>query len=461
MKITPILFSRKLSNGLFQVKIRIFNEGNSKYLNTGIEIEKNHWDSKMRRIKELKSIPNHEELNGKIQHLVNSLKKNPTIKKEDEEITQKQFSLVEFLIFFERQIDIQVAQKKYNTYRKNRVVLNHLKAFNSFNPISNYIDRQFLDDFKIYLFKEVKLKQNGFFSYFKVFRTYINKIIESNHPLFRAENNPFLYYKMKEDPVLKIKLTKEQFKLIEGMKIENNPTLERARNLFVFAYYSGGMRIADILTLQWRNIVGDRLEYRMRKTKKDISIPLNLKQLEIIYRYAPVLSDEEKTKKHISRTCWIGKDMNTSFSSPIYILQSTLESKKQVEKKDKNILNPNHPLIQNLANLKLTCPHEFIFPPMKGFKYHDSIQLDKKILSSTYCINRQLKKLSLLLDLGIDISTHIARHTLSDLMRKSGIGLYDISKILGHADIAVTQKYLNTLDRESVDSSYNSFYEND
>ena len=75
--------------------------------------------------------------------------------------------------------------------------------------------------------------------------------------------------------------------------------------------------------------------------------------------------------------------------------------------------------------------------------------------------NLRLKKISLLLDLGIDISTHTARHTVSDLMRKSGIGIYDISKILGHSDIAVTQKYLNTLDRESVDSSYNSFYEND
>jgi integrase len=98
---------------------------------------------------------------------------------------------------------------------------------------------------------------------------------------------------------------------------------------------------------------------------------------------------------------------------------------------------------------------------MKEFTYQDSVQLDKKILSSTYCINRQLKKLSLLLDLGIDISTHTARHTVSDLMRKSGMGIYEISKILGHSDIAVTQKYLNTLDRESVDSSYNSFYEND
>ena len=48
MKVTPILYSRQLANKLYQIKIRIQTNGKTTFVNSGIEIEKNHWDKKTR-----------------------------------------------------------------------------------------------------------------------------------------------------------------------------------------------------------------------------------------------------------------------------------------------------------------------------------------------------------------------------------------------------------------------------
>ena len=86
------------------------------------------------------------------------------------------------------------------------------------------------------------------------------------------------------------------------------------------------------------------------------------------------------------------------------------------------------------------------------------IELNKKIQSATYVINKNLKQISIDCEIGMKISTHIARHSFSDNIRQSGENIYNISKILGHSDIAVTQKYLKSLDQNSVDESLNKFY---
>ena len=108
--------------------------------------------------------------------------------------------------------------------------------------------------------------------------------------------------------------------------------------------------------------------------------------------------------------------------------------------------------------MQLKCPNDWIFPAMNGFKYKNQIELNKKIQSATYVINKNLKQISIDCEIGMKISTHIARHSFSDNIRQSGENIYNISKILGHSDIAVTQKYLKSLDQNSVDESLNKFY---
>lgn len=448
MKITPILHTRPLANGLFQIKIRICENRKSKYHNTGINIEKNKWDDRLRRVKELKSFPEHQEINEELERIIEEFKTQNSINNEIDEKKPKIFGTPEFLKFFDKQIRILESQEKYTTYRKYRVVYNHLTRFYNLNPNQLVINRDFLDDFKIYLFGIVKIKQNGFYAYFKVFRSFINKIIDSGNAQFKPEYNPFLNYKMNELPVHKTKLSLKQFNAIKDFDYKYNSGIGIARNMFVFSYFSGGMRIADLLTLQWRNIDDGRLKYTMRKTKKQISMPLNTQQIEILSCYLPDSLSLSESLPQISNTeilKWKQK-----------VIASKIDSISLVKEKKES--NPVNPIYEVFNKLKLLKPNEYIFPPMRGFKHNNVTELQKKILSKTAVINKFLKQISLDCEIGVEISTHIARHTFSDLIRQSGVGIYEISKILGHADIAVTQKYIESLDQESVDDSLNNFF---
>ena len=442
MKVTPILYSRQLANKLYQIKIRIQTKGKTTFVNSGIEIEKNHWDKKTSRVKELKSIPYYEKHNSEIDRLMK------LHKSEEVETENDPYNFEKFISYFSFQIEILKAQENYNTYRKYDVVKRHLKLFVKLNPEYHRINVKFIDGFKKHLFEFQKVKINGFHSYAKVFRNYLNKLIATNDPEFRPEFNPFYNYKIPEEKVYKEKLSVNQIKSIENYKkYTRYSKIWDARNLFLFAYYSGGMRIADLITLQWRNIRDGRLEYTMRKTKKQISMPLNERLLNILWFYLTELNLEDLP------TLNSGTHAGRNFKIPLVIYDDDEPEDRVVPR-----LNVDHPVIQKLIELQLKCPNEFIFPAMIGFKYKNQIELNKKIQSATYMVNKNLKQISIDCEIGMSISTHIARHSFSDNIRQSGENIYNISKILGHSDIAVTQKYLKSLDQNSVDGSLNKFY---
>lgn len=50
----------------------------------------------------------------------------------------------------------------------------------------------------------------------------------------------------------------------------------------------------------------------------------------------------------------------------------------------------------------------------------------------------------------IRISPHTLRHTYAQLMLLNGIDVYSLSRLLGHEDISITKRYLQSLDDEKV-----------
>ncbi len=460
MKVTPVLHSRPLANGHHQVKIRVFDKGKSVFITTDIEIEKNKWDNKLRRVKELKSFPQYKEFNEKIDLLLSKYKGEKDVVSRDGKLklsvsSNLMFDIDIFLEFFRDEIRKLESEESYTSYRKYKVVLNYLTKFSKHSPHLKKIDRKFLNDFTIFLNTNAvnKINKNGYYSYFKVFRTFINKIIESGHDNFRSEYNPFLNYKLKEVPVSKTKLGKDQFDRIIKKKYDPKTALGIARNMFLFSFYSGGMRVADLLTLRWKNIIDGRLEYTMRKTKKKVSFPLNLKQLEILITYAPNSSNLDDLITKLSST-------NLDFYIPAPLINSSEVklngSPKMIQEVENDIMK--HPFMEILKTFRMKIPEEYIFPPFVGYKLDTKTALEKMIISKTTIYNKNLKKISLDCELGVNLSSHIARHTFSDLLRKSGAGIYEISKILGHSDIAVTQKYLKSMDQGAVDDTMNKFF---
>ncbi len=71
-------------------------------------------------------------------------------------------------------------------------------------------------------------------------------------------------------------------------------------------------------------------------------------------------------------------------------------------------------------------------------------------------MNKYLKKIAALAEIEKPLTTHIARHSFSDIARKKKASIYDISKLLGHSSIKVTEIYLASLDLDSQDETLKS-----
>jgi integrase/recombinase XerD len=103
---------------------------------------------------------------------------------------------------------------------------------------------------------------------------------------------------------------------------------------------------------------------------------------------------------------------------------------------------------------KANKPNQYIFPFLPQSVEKKS--LFNQISSKTALINKYLKKIATLAEIDKPITTHIARHSFSDIARKRKANIYDISKLLGHSSLKVTEIYLASLDLDSQDETLKS-----
>ena len=174
-------------------------------------------------------------------------------------------------------------------------------------------------------------------------------------------------------------LTPEQ--LAEFIKLYPTVKYNRTRDymdMFLFSFYACGLRISDIVTLEWSQIDFDRQELTkmMYKTKSPITIPLTVNAIEILER-------------------WKKRKLNSRF-------------------------------VFDLLD--------------EDFDITDIVALDTARLSKNKAIQTSLRGLGDKLGLPFHLTIHVARHTFAVLALKNGVDVYQISKFLGHKSIAATEK---------------------
>ncbi|WP_026166616.1 site-specific integrase [Gracilimonas tropica] len=84
----------------------------------------------------------------------------------------------------------------------------------------------------------------------------------------------------------------------------------------------------------------------------------------------------------------------------------------------------------------------------------EKTELFKVISSKNTLVNKALKRVAKKAKINKRLTFHIARHSFADISRKGNISIYDISKMLGHANIGITENYLDSTDQERMDSAF-------
>ena len=203
----------------------------------------------------------------------------------------------------------------------------------------------------------------------------------------------------------KSKLTTDDVVRLWNADFADRPDLDLTRNFFLFIYLCNGIRVGDGLLLRFENVtyesvtMGDKktdmwvLRYKMKKNDKLTVVPLQGAALEIYNRYLP---RKEKGERAI------------------------------------------FPFVSNEI---MELYERSATPDVKEAK--ECLRLyDGKVGYSLNTINRNLKEMAEILGIGINLTTHIARHSAAVHLKLQGLDPDDIRIALNHGHISTTQGYL-------------------
>lgn len=174
-------------------------------------------------------------------------------------------------------------------------------------------------------------------------------------------------------------LTQDEFlKLLEFYKKDTEPRRKEFIEMFLFAFHACGLRVVDVMTLQWGHLDFEKKELRkvMVKTNKRHVIPLSDSAIEILRKW--------KEKRPDSK---------------------------------------------------------YVFDLVKDdLDIDDEEELYRARNSATKCINQSLNVVGEKLELKFSLTMHVARHTFAVLALNKGLSMTVVSRLLGHASTDVTEK---------------------
>ncbi|WP_339894917.1 site-specific integrase [uncultured Algibacter sp.] len=353
-----VLRKKQNKNGLYPLAIRISKNRRSNYHYIGHYIELEYWDEKNIRVR--KSHPNAVNLNNLlVKKLSEASKMLMDLQAEKQDLSSirikeklyKNSKSSSFSEISKAFLDELEANKKLARYYADKVRVNHVLNFSKSNQLSfQEIDEQFLRNFKTHLRTKIGLSERSIVNNLVVIRTIYNRAIKLG--IVDRKLYPFgsdrIQIKFPESQ--KIGLNKEELIALESVKSLTENEIH-ARNIWLFSFYFAGIRVADVLKIRWSDISDNRLNYRMNKNSKLLSLKIPEKAFPILEQYS-------------------------------------------INKLDDN---------------------DFIFPEMKMVNLRESKDVFRKVNAATTMLNKYLARVAEKAEINKKVTMHIARHSFGNI----------------------------------------------
>lgn len=144
------------------------------------------------------------------------------------------------------------------------------------------IDYHFVRSYEEYLVK-TNVTQNTVSFYMRNFRTIYNMAYDDGVEM--DDKSAFRKVKIKITKTTKRALKQEVIAKISLLDLNDNPVLEKARDLFMFSFYTRGMSFVDIIYLRHTDVVDGVIYYRRHKTNQSLEIAVTKPLGKIIEKY--------------------------------------------------------------------------------------------------------------------------------------------------------------------------------
>jgi len=285
-------------------------------ISTGIKINPKFWNFGSQRAKKVRELENHEQINALLKkldsliakreldlinegrHLTIQNLKQPVIDFLNRDENDSTVTLKTFIKDF-----IKTSTKKPNTVKQYNTSYNRLLAYESHsrkNLNFDDIDLYFYNDFtKFMMEKDYSLNSIG--TSVKNIKVFMNEAVErglTKNLEFRNKK-----FKIVEEETENIYLSEDEIKKIYELDLSANKRLDRVRDLFIIACYSG-LRFSDLIQLKDENFIDNKTKIRIKteKTGDLVVIPLNTYIKNILEKYdgaIPGLISNVKMNKYL------------------------------------------------------------------------------------------------------------------------------------------------------------------
>ncbi len=276
------------------VFVRYSHQSDSTTMFTKINIPKDLWDKKNQRAK--RGFPSYTTTNillskefQKVEDikntaLINGI--NPTIayvkdiylgRLKDKE----QLKPISFWEFIDKFMGSAGKRLSANTIRSYKTSIKNLKNYEKHAKIRldwHNVDMDFYHDYYDYYINYLDLKMNGFGKIIKLLKTILNDATEqgyNDNKIYKSKN-----FKVVKENVDNIYLNEEELDNLISLDLNNDPKLEKVRDLFYVGCYTG-LRFSDLGEVNYSNIKGNMLHIKTQKTGASVIIPI-LKELKVI-----------------------------------------------------------------------------------------------------------------------------------------------------------------------------------
>ena len=175
---------------------------------------------------------------------------------------------------------------KQGQYRTSET---YSSTLNSFSEFRNGVDLYFEDmDSNLLLAYEYHLKSkslspNTISFYMKRLRAVYNKAIDDG---FVENKNLFKRVFTSSEKTVKRAISLKHIKKLKNLDLSYSVSKEFARDIFLFSFYTRGMSFVDIAYLQEKDLKGNVLTYRRKKTGQLLNIQWEHCMQEIVNKYS-------------------------------------------------------------------------------------------------------------------------------------------------------------------------------
>ncbi len=122
------------------------------------------------------------------------------------------------------------------------------------------------------------------------------------------------------------------------------------------------------------------------------------------------------------------------------------------EKTKKLIITPLQERAKQIIEKYNEGKSAFVFPILSNFHKTD-VQIANRLHKVLAKINKHLKEIGDKLNLPIPLTTYVARHSFATVLKRAGVSTSIISESLGHSSEKITQVYLDSFDKEQMNTA--------